>query len=281
MKNTFKICYGIRNQKCSTLYIGYKRTMTEGDSLAIILTMFAIGVLLGFVGAGGSGFIIAILNVLFHIPIHTALGTSLTAMTFTTLSGAYSHYRQGNVATKIGVIVGLFGAAGSFIGSKISSLIPAYSLHWLTGGMLLLSSLLLLLRLVVVKNISEETKKKQTATFYIFIKAALLGIISGILAGAFGIGSTPFIQLGLLIFLGLSVRQSVGTTMLIILPIAIGGGLGYRSEGYLDFVLLLQVLMGTMTGAYIGAKFTNLAPKILLKSAMILTPAAAGIVLLF
>ena len=40
-------------------------------------------------------------------------------------------------------------------------------------------------------------------------------------------------------------------------------GLGYSSEGYLDYILLLQVLIGTMLGAYIGAKFTNYAPRML------------------
>ena len=53
--------------------------------MAIIITMLVMGILLGFVGAGGAGFIIAILTLVFHIPIHVALATSLTAMAFTTL----------------------------------------------------------------------------------------------------------------------------------------------------------------------------------------------------
>ncbi len=42
--------------------------------MAIIITMLLMGILLGFVGAGGAGFIIAILTLVFHIPIHVALG---------------------------------------------------------------------------------------------------------------------------------------------------------------------------------------------------------------
>jgi len=48
----------------------------------------------------------------------------------------------------------------------------------------------------------------------------------------FGIGSTPFIQLGLMMVLGLSIRQSAGTTMLVIIPIAVGGGMGYYQQGF-------------------------------------------------
>lgn len=80
--------------------------LLEGEYVAIIITMLVMGVLLGFVGAGGAGFIIAILTLVFHIPIHVALATSLTAMAFTTLSGVISHYREGNVVLTIGGIVG-------------------------------------------------------------------------------------------------------------------------------------------------------------------------------
>lgn len=240
--------------------------------------MFALGALLGFVGAGGAGFIIGVLMLVFKVPIYKALGTSLAAMIFTSLSGAYSHYREGNVAVKAGIITGLFGAFGSFMGSKMAFVISSDILPWLTAGMLFLSSLLLLVRLFIMKSNKEE-KEEENRSFFIG-KAALLGLLFGTISGTVGIGSAPFIQVGLYTLLGLSIRQSVGTTMLVIVPIALGGGVGYILEGYLDFLLLFQVLIGTMTGSYVGAKFTNLAPKPLLKVTMVMTPALAGLLVL-
>ncbi|PLR75023.1 sulfite exporter TauE/SafE family protein [Bacillus infantis] len=249
--------------------------------MAITLTMLLMGMLLGFIGAGGAGFIIAILTLVFDVPIHIALGTSLTAMIFTSLSGAYSHYREGNMAVKAGLVTGIAGAFGAYGGSQLAAGIPVESLHWLTAGMLFLSSILLMVRLYITKNLTDQEAGRDKLSVQLAVKAVILGLITGVLSGTFGIGSTPFIQLGLLIMLGLTIRQSIGTTMLVILPIAAGGGLGYQSEGYLDYLLLLQVLLGTMTGAYIGAKFTGYAPKNVLKASMILTPAAAGLLLLF
>ncbi|PEC23121.1 sulfite exporter TauE/SafE family protein [Bacillus cereus] len=249
--------------------------------MAIIITMLVMGVLLGFVGAGGAGFIIAILTVLFHIPIHVALATSLTAMAFTTLSGVISHYREGNVVLTIGGIVGGCGAIGSYIGSKFGSLIPAHLLHWFTAGMLFLSAIFMFIKLIMFRNRKQLFLGGQKElSINSLMKCVCLGLVTGILAGSFGIGSAPFIQLGLMVLLGLTIQQSVGTTMLVILPIAIGGGLGYSSEGYLDYILLLQVLLGTMLGAYIGAKFTNYAPRMLLRFSMIMTPVLAGCMLL-
>lgn len=246
--------------------------------MLIVLTMFLLGTLFGFIGAGGAGFVIAVLTVFFGVPIHMALGTSLAAMAFTSISGAYSHYHEGNTHVKIGLIVGGFAAAGSFGGAKLAAVIPEESLHWLTAGMLFLSAFLLFIKLLFLKDTSKPVDEK---SHVIWIKGIFLGLLAGTLSGTFGIGSAPFIQIGLMILLHLTIRQSVGTTMLVIVPLAIGGGIGYFSEGFIDVFLLLKVLIGTACGAYIGAKFTNIVPKPVLKSAIILTPTAAAVLLLF
>lgn len=246
----------------------------------ITLAMLVVGLLCGFVGVGGAGFVIAIL-VLFNIPIHTALGTSLVAMAFTTLSGAYSHLKEGNIHLKTGVWTGGFGAFAAFFGSKLSALIPSNNLHYLTAGMLFLSALLFILRFFVMKNRMEDVVEEVLGYPTLLVKALVLGMTTGLLSGAFGIGSAPFIQIGLMILFGLSIRKSIGTTMLVILPIAVGGGFGYVMQGYVDIVLLLQVLAGSMTGAYLGAKLTKFAPKPLLKTAMVATPVVAALLILF
>jgi uncharacterized membrane protein YfcA len=68
--------------------------------------------------------------------------------------------------------------------------------------------------------------------------------------------------------------------MVVILPIALFGSIGFFQAGFLDFVLLTQVVAGTMIGSYVGAKFTKRAPKLLLRSAMIMTPIAGSLLML-
>lgn len=251
--------------------------------MSITLVMFVIGLLLGFVGAGGAGTVIAILTVVFGIPIHTALATSLGAMVFTTMSGAYSHFREGNVAIKSGLAIGIFGAMGAFIGSKIAVLLPANNLKWLTASMLLLSAVILYLRIFShfkFFSSSNVLNKPTPIGKQFWIAACGLGIFAGILSGTFGIGGTPFIQIGLLIFFSMSIQQSAGTTMLVILPIALLGGIGYSTSGYLDVTLLIKVTIGLITGTYVGAKFTNRLHPTILKIAMVAIPVAGGLLLM-
>lgn len=249
----------------------------------LVIVMFGLGLVLGFVGAGGAGVVIAILTVFFGIPIHIALGTSLSAMVFTTISGAYSHFREGNVVVKNGIAVGMFGAIGAFIGAHIAALLPANELKWLTACMLFLSALLLWIRIFFhSKGIFLRIESESAPVGLRFwIKSCGLGIITGVLSGTFGIGATPFIQIGLLVFWGMSIHQSAGTTMLVILPIALLGGLGYVTAGYLDWGLFFKVTIGLMTGAYIGAKFTKNLHPLILKTAMVAVPIFGGLMLMF
>src|SRR5690606_34597784 len=95
--------------------------------------MFVVGVLIGFIGAGGAGVMVSILTLVFGLSIHTAVGTALGAMLFTTVSGSYSHFREGNVVIKPGVILGLGGMVGAVAGADLSQLIPEHVLQPAAG----------------------------------------------------------------------------------------------------------------------------------------------------
>ncbi|EIT83933.1 permease [Fictibacillus macauensis ZFHKF-1] len=246
----------------------------------LIVTMLIIGVMCGFVGVGGAGFIISVL-LLFDVEIHTALATSLSAMVFTTLSGAVSHLREGNIKISVGAATGIFGALGALVGSHLTSYIPAGDLHYLTAGMLLASAVLIVCRLFVFQKRSDDERKPLLEKKNLVLRALLLGCVTGVLSGLFGIGAAPFIQIGLILCFSLTIAEAIGTTMLVILPIAAGGSIGYVLQGYLDVTLLLQVLVGTMIGAYLGAKLTNYAPTQLLKIAMVATPVIAASLILW
>jgi uncharacterized membrane protein YfcA len=157
-------------------------------ALEIIITMFAVGLILGFVGAGGSGFIISVLTALFGFSIHTALGTALAAMVFSTMSATVSHYRENNIAMRTGMVVGGFGALGAYICSNSSNFIPPHELKWMTGGMLILAALVLWLRMFIVDRKQPSGHSELTAAASgkrFWISSGLIGLITGALSGLF------------------------------------------------------------------------------------------------
>jgi uncharacterized protein len=248
----------------------------------ICFAMFGLGFMIGFVGAGGAGLVIAVLTVFFGVPIHTALGTALGSMVFTTLSGVYSHFREGNVAIKNGMAVGIFGGVGAYLGVKIAAVVPAHQLTWLTAGMLILSACLLALQIFYFSKgfFTNKESREGTSCLCFWITACGLGLVCGVLSGTFGIGAAPFIQIGLLLFFSLTIQKVAGTTMLVILPIALLGGIGYLTEGFLDILLFVEVSAGLTIGTFVGAKFTKRVHPVVLKTAMVCVPFFAGLLLL-
>lgn len=245
--------------------------------MLILATMFALGLLLGFAGGGGSGFVLALLISVFQIPIHTALGTSTTAMIFTVISGSISHFKEDNMQLKTGMMVGAFGAIGAYFGTQVAARLPETPLIIVSALLLFISSILLFFRTRLSGSLRVEKvfSKKQ----YVLL-AMGVGGTTGFLSGCFGIGSTPLIQLGLMIFFGLSIQQAAATSMFVLIPVSFLGAIGFSQAGLVDIPLLLQIVTGTMIGTFIGAKFTRLAPVQVLRTVIILMPIFGGILLL-
>ncbi|MGN0917770.1 MAG: sulfite exporter TauE/SafE family protein, partial [Oxalobacter sp.] len=178
----------------------------------VFLTMLGMGVVIGFVGAGGAGAMIAILTLVFQIPVHTAVGTSLASMIFTTISGTLSHFREGNVNLKVGITVGAAGFVGAFMGTKIATtFLSGSNLKICTASMLIASAVLVYSRLTwpdlpIFHPRGGHTEADLSGTRF-WPLAMVAGIANGLLSGTFGIGAAQFIQLTLLVFFGLPLFQ--------------------------------------------------------------------------
>ncbi|MEM1043797.1 MAG: sulfite exporter TauE/SafE family protein [Bacteroidota bacterium] len=93
-----------------------------------------IGVLTGFVGVGGGFILVPALVLLVGLPIHVAIGTSLTIIVLNSASG---FVRYLGVLAEAGLsvdvqLVGVFGAVGvvgSVIGNRIGARVPRQQLR--------------------------------------------------------------------------------------------------------------------------------------------------------
>ena len=158
---------------------------------------------------------------------------------------------------------------------------PSELLATMTSLMLIASGLILYVRLYQDAWLTRHFPVRTTALTgkKLYIYGIITGLIVGFLSGAFGIGAAAFIQLALMVVFGISLLHAIGTCMMIVLPISAAGGLSYLFNGRLDLWIFVQTLLGLSLGAYIGAKFTHLAPKPLLKAAIVAMPTLGGIIM--
>ncbi|EKU70480.1 sulfite exporter TauE/SafE family protein [Selenomonas sp. F0473] len=248
----------------------------------LFLSMLILGGIIGFVGAGGGGVVITLLVVGFGVPIHQALAVALGSMAFTTLSGAFSHYREGEVVPRTGAVIGAGGLVGALIGAMISNHIESGNLSFFTGMMLESSALLLYLRIYRAAWLERRIRVREELLTgrRLYIYGTATGLICGILAGAFGIGSAAYIQIALMVVFGVPLLQAIGTTMMIIVPISISGGIGYLLYGQFELMIFLQTLTALSVGSWFGAKLTHLAPRSVLRFFIVALPAAGGAIMI-
>lgn len=248
----------------------------------IFLAMLLLGTLIGLVGAGGAGLTITLLTVGFGVPIHTALAVALTSMVFTTISGTVSHLRQHEVELRTGLIIGSGGIVGSLLGTAVSDKMPSGELSSMTALMLLSSSLIVYIKLYhedwLDRHFPVRSSLLRGPKLYGY--GIMTGVLSGFLAGAFGIGAAAYIQLALMVIFGIPLLKAIGTCMLIIIPISAAGGIGYFLSGHLVLPIFLQTLFGLMIGAWFGARLTHLAPLSFLKATIVAMPTVGGLLML-
>lgn len=107
--------------------------MIDTNIIFLPLFGFLIGLLVSTLGGGGGGLFVPILTLVFGIPTQVAIATSLASVLPTTLMGAFSHYRQGNVEIRTGLILGIGGIIGTLLGAYFANMIPSILLRKILG----------------------------------------------------------------------------------------------------------------------------------------------------
>jgi hypothetical protein len=218
---------------------------------------------------------LAVLTLGFGLSIHEAVGTSLAAMVFVTVSGAISHYRETNVEPRAGLVIGVTGMIGAILGADMGQAVSGDVLQPLAGFALWFLAALMWIR-TRVRHAPREDAPDPLRSPSRLAAAALLGLVGGTASAFFGVGMAPFLQLGMLVILGMPLRKTVGTTMLALIFISLSGSLTLASHGQVSVPHLIGATLGMMAGSYAGAKLTRRAPIAVLRAAIVLTPFIAG-----
>lgn len=94
----------------------------------------------------------------------------------------------------------------------------------------------------------------------------ILGILSGLLAGAFGIGGAIIVIPVLVFILGLSQHEAQGTSLAFMLPpVGILATWNYWKAGHVNWKIALILSLTFVIGAYLGSQFSINVPDKLLR----------------
>ena len=250
--------------------------------LAIVAGVL-IGLSLGALGGGGSILAVPVLvYALDQSPAQATTG-SLVVVGVTSLIGAITAYRAGNVLLGRGVTFGLLAIGGAALGAKASALVSeavllaAFAMLMMAVGGLMAVRQLRAHRASNGAQAGPQTGVRQTGrraldvpiitfspTFACqcprALKVLITATVVGLLTGFLGVGGGFLVVPALLLALALPMEYAAGTSLVVVTltstaALAVRAGVGVAP----DWGLVLVLTAASALGGFLGA---NLADRI-------------------
>ena len=237
--------------------------MNASMILLLLVVGLAAGLLGGWIGTGGCSIMLPVLHFWLGFPAPLAVGTTLFAVIFTSISGGYGHFKRKNLDKRVATWMGIAGILGVLLGSWLFLFLSNQSmlLGLIIGVVFLWPALRMIwegiegykkvkggkIVPVPMAGAMPEAIKGHPA------KLSIFGFIVGILTGIVGLGGGYALVPGLIYMFGAPVYITMGTSLAIMVPLATVGGLLKLAQGFVYITAGLLLGIGTIIGAQIGA----------------------------
>ncbi|HEX6940366.1 MAG TPA: sulfite exporter TauE/SafE family protein [Longimicrobiales bacterium] len=248
-------------------------------SVAVLLTLFGVGLLVGLVsgliGIGGGVLIVPFLYAFYARPewsgfqvkpdvaVTVAHATSLFIIVPTAIRGTFSYHRAGLVQWRAAVPIALASMVSAVAGALIAVALPEHGLKLAFGAVLMFTGV----DLVRGRRAAAARGDRAPALW----KSVATGLVVGLFSAALGIGGGA-IAIPLLIYVvGVGMREVAATSLAIVMFAATAGSITYATRGveaglpegtigYIHVLAALPILAGSVLSVRWGAHLNQRLP---------------------
>jgi len=220
-----------------------------------------IGLVASMIGVGGGIFMVPLLS-LSHLVSTTqeAVGTSLAAVIFTSISSTLAYRAKRVVQLKLGLWLMPATISGAWLGAYLTRFISSGGLS-IAFGILLLYPAAMMLRGRQPREIARLFRRSMAGEGYNPLEVLLLGLGAGLASGFFGIGGGIVMVPAMAIFLRLDIVEAVATSLFVMGPSALIGAAQHFFQGNLHPELALPLIVGIIIGAQLGPRISTKMPR--------------------
>jgi hypothetical protein len=254
----------------------------EASPLFLLTLGLGVGILSGLLGVGGGVLMTPALHVL-GMSMPMAVGTTLTQMVASSLTGTIKHFRQHNIRPKIALSFGIPALFGVWLGREVM-------VYWdqtqqadaITSALYIV--LLSFIGYVMLKRSRgerplmrkiSESLHAPTQTFWQRIwnmgprmsltsgrslplgAPTILGVAVGLVSALTGLGGGFFYVPAMAAFLDLEIRVAIGTSLACVFMGSVVGALSFANAGLSDLLVAVILAVGSSIGGVIGASATQ------------------------
>jgi uncharacterized membrane protein YfcA len=266
------------------------------NALVIVALGLGVGLLSGMFGVGG-GFLTTPLLIFYGIPPTVAAASAASQVTGASVSGVFAHFRRGGVDVHMGLVLVAGGVIGSLAGAGVFRLLQAtgvidtviavlYVLMLGSIGGLMLRESITAIRVgrgavaprprkrrhhPLVAMLPLRWRFYRSGLYISPLAPLLLGFFTGILTVLLGVGGGFILVPAMLYLLGMGTQVVVGTSLFQILFVTAAATMVHATTTKaVDIVLAVLLLIGSVAGAQLGARFAQKAKPEYLRLALAL-----------
>lgn len=266
-------------------------TSTDANPILLVLAGLIGGLAVGMTGMGGGALMTPALVLLFKVDPRVAVASDLVNSLVMKPIGGGVHMRRGIIHWPLVrcLVVGSVPAAflGAFLLNQLGdSKAVAGQVKNLLGWALLVAST----AIVAKATLQARARRRAEARGEVpnerpheikTVPTILVGVAGGIIVGMTSVGSgSLMIVLLMLLYPRLSSRALVGTDLVQAVPLVLSATIGQIIFGHVDFGLAGALIVGSVPGAYIGARLSSRAPDHVVRPILVAVLLASALALL-
>ncbi len=238
---------------------------------------FLIGLSLGALGGGGSILAVPALVYAAGQDPKAATTTSLVLVTITALIGIIPHWRSGHVRLAAGTVFGLAGIGGSLIGSAWNEAVNEDVLLLAFSVLMLIAAYAMWRRLQKQQPAAPAVRSVGAAAATpdhvgtaaqgdtpairfdaaTAVKVVIAGSIIGLLTGFFGVGGGFVIVPALVLALGFSMPDAVGTSLIVIAVNSTVALTTRLPSGSIEWATVIPFTIASLIGVFVGSRLAS------------------------
>ncbi len=206
---------------------------------------FAAGVLSGLFGVGGA--IVTtpgVQHLLGAAPIE-AVATPLPIILPTSIVGAYTYARAGEIDRRAATWVIGPGLVGTVAGALLTELVEAHALLLITAFLIAWTAI------GVIRGRHAPRAEARSASGPAY---GAVGLVAGGISGLLGVGGGIVMVPAFTTLFGMPLKRALGTSLLCIAALVVPGTLTHWLLGHIDWAIFLVVTLGVVPGARLGAR---------------------------
>jgi len=241
-----------------------------------------VGFLIGLTGMGGGALMTPFLLIVMKLDPVLAVGTDLTFAAITKIVGSIQHRREKNVSFRRVFWMACGSIPASLIGAQFilhqraGSALTERTLPTILGITLIVVSLIILARVFRLLGPKEYIEITWPAPWSLI----LIGGVGGLLVGMTSIGGGTVIMALLLIFFSIPLNLMIGIDVVHGALLTVITSMNYVLVGQTDWSLVGLLLIGSLPGAWLGARAIKRIDLRIVRGILALVVIGAGIDLL-